>query len=63
MACPLCGSIFFASKTHVLVTDNVCRTCFSEWVEVLDDDGYHTTPRITKSTRTDEGAPPAPGRS
>jgi hypothetical protein len=58
MACPVCGSIFFAAKARGTVTDNVCRNCYSEWFDVLAGDGYHTTPRITKDTRPAESKPP-----
>jgi hypothetical protein len=52
-----------AMKTQALVSDNVCRTCFSEWVDVWDEDGNHVSQKIRKHARIDEGALPAPGRS
>jgi hypothetical protein len=63
MACPVCGSILLAMKTQALLSDNVCRTCFSEWIDVWDEDGNHVSQKITKHTRMDADAPPIPRRS
>jgi hypothetical protein len=63
MACPVCGSILLAKKTQALVSDNVCRTCFSEWIDVWDEDGNHVSQKIGKRTRIDQGQLPKPGPS
>jgi len=44
-------------KMHGLVSDNVCRTCFSEWIDVWDTEGNQVSQKITKHTRIDEQLP------
>jgi hypothetical protein len=58
MACPVCGSILLAMKMHGLVSDNVCRTCFSEWIDVWNTEGNQVSQKITKHARIDEQLPP-----
>jgi len=58
MACPVCGSILLAIKARPLVSANLCRTCFSEWIDVRDRDGNRLSQNVTKNSRIDEAVAP-----
>jgi hypothetical protein len=61
VACPVCGSAYFATEAHDYDTTNECQECHSEWIDYWGSDGERTGQKVTKNTREAEQPPAEEG--
>jgi hypothetical protein len=61
MACPVCGSAYYAAHAQSPTTTNECQVCRSEWTDYWGSNGKRTAQKVTKNTHEVEQPPEGTG--